>query len=117
MKGSEKQVAWANEIRSAYATLETKIESAIAAVERGEKPNNEHEATARIISKLIDYTEYQTENHLIDTYAESLVSQGRKYIKDVYFVAMKMFYEMNLRILRTAIDSQDDAKYWIDRRF
>ena len=126
MNGSEKQVAWAIEIRESYKAVAEQLREAAAVLE---DVTQVEEVTVDPVfqkeCKRLVYTAKITGNHeaALRTAEEwrpkrtnrgaELEAQGNAH---AYRVAQKEMIQATLTALEATIETEENAKYWIDRR-
>lgn len=113
LKGSEKQVKWANDIRNVYLELLQKFET--------ETDENNKEASKRSliylgskVQKNKSVEEYRDE--LIDTDPELAKYDGFKKKIRAYRKAEKLYAEVSIEASKKAIFTETNASFWIDNR-
>jgi hypothetical protein len=129
MKGTEKQVKWAEDIKATYVAVAEQLREAVAIL-----GDITQEVEIRVDplfgkeTKVMRYTASLTNTHeaairsahnwwpidpATDPRGKELEAQG---VPHAYRIAKKEHTEATLKALEGALETEDSAKYWIDRR-
>ena len=127
LKGTEKQVAWAEDIRKGFEEVLVKMEEAIEILsdttmveEAVSDPLGRGGTTVKRYVRDLEPQHEAAKRSTLPWWKIDLVEDRRSQeyqaagVEHAYRVAVREWYEETAAALKEALETEDSAKYWID---